>query len=395
MHTDAKWYNNCMLIYEFKLRGKPEQFTAIDEAIRTVQFIRNKAVRFWMDHQGKGKYDLSKLAATLAAEFPFADKLNSTARQQAAERAWSAIASFYENCKKKMPGKKGYPKFQHDNRSVEYKKSGWKLSDDCRFIAFTDGHGIGALKLIGKQMLNAFQDKIQRVQIVRRADGYYVHFVLKVDRTEKMSTTGSIVGLDLGLTHLWTDSNGEKKPNPRKLKAAEKAIKREQRRISRKKKGSKNRQKQIQKCARTHLKVSRQRKDFAIKAARALYESHDLIVLEDLKVRNMVRNHHLAKSISDAGWSMLKDWIQYFARLFGKVCVLVPPEYSTQECHACGRREPKTLSQHWHSCPCGCEMDRDENSARVLLQRGLKKLEEGSRGHRQTGVATRETPVDR
>ena len=384
-----------MLIYEFKLRGKPEQFAAIDEAIRTVQFIRNKAVRFWMDHRGTGKYDLSKLGATLAAEFPFADKLNSTARQQATERAWSAVSKFFDNCKKKLPGKKGYPKFQRDNRSVEYKKSGWKLSDDCRFIAFTDGHGIGTLKLIGKQMLNAFQDKIQRVQLVRRADGYYAHFVLKVDRTEKMPATGSIVGLDLGLTHLWTDSNGEKKPNPRKLRQAEKAIKREQRRVSRKKKGSKNRKKQIKKLARKHLTVSRQRKDFAIKAARALYQSHDLVVLEDLKVRNMVRNHPLAKSISDAGWSMLKDWIEYFAKLFGKVCVLVEPAYSTQECHACGRKEAKTLSQRWHSCPCGCEMDRDENSALVLLQRGLRKLETSTRGHRGTEVATPETPVDR
>lgn len=371
-----------MLIYEFKLRGKPEQFAAIDEAIRTVQFIRNKAVRYWMDHQGTGKYDLSKLGATLAAEFPFADKLNSTARQQATERAWTAISKFFDNCKKKIPGKKGYPKFQKDNRSVEYKKSGWKLSEDCRFITFTDGHSIGSLKLIGKQCLNAFKDKIQRVQIVRRADGYYAHFVLKVDRSEKMPATGSIVGLDLGLTHLWTDSNGETKSNPRNLRQAEKAIKREQRRVSRKQKGSQNRKKQIKKLARKHLKVSRQRKDFAIKAARALYQSHDLVVLEDLKVRNMVKNHRLAKSISDAGWSMLKEWVQYFAKLFGKVCVLVPPEYSTQECHACGQREPKTLSQRWHSCPCGCEMDRDQNAALVLLQRGLKQLEEGSRGHR-------------
>ena len=118
-------------------------------------------------------------------------------------------------------------------------------------------------------------------------------------------------------------------------------------------------------------------------------------MLEDLKVRNMVRNHHLAKSISDAGWSMLKDWIQYFAKIFGKGCVLVPPAYSTQECHACGAREPKALSQRWHRCPCGCELDRDHNAALVLLQRGLKELETGSRGHRQTGVATRETPVDR
>ena len=167
-----------------------------------------------MDHRGSGQSDLSKLAATLARKFPFVAKLNSTARQQATERAWKAITNFYDNCKKKLPGKKGYPKFKKDTRSVEYKKSGWKLSDDCRFITFTDGHSIGTLKLIGKQVLNPFKDKIQRVRIVRRADGYFAHFVLNVDRTEQLPVTGSCIGLDLGLTHLWTDSNGEKPERP-------------------------------------------------------------------------------------------------------------------------------------------------------------------------------------
>lgn len=380
-----------MLIYEYKLKGKPQQFIAMDEAIRTVQFIRNKAVRYWMDNKGVGKYTLNGLSKTLSQEFDFADKLNSQARQAACERAWSSISKFYDNCKKHKPGKKGFPQFQKDNRSVEYKATGWKLSDDCRFITFTDGHKIGRLKLIGKQILNPYRDKIKRVQIVRRADGYYAHFILDVTKTEHMPVTGSVVGLDMGLTHLWTDSNGQKKENPRKLKAAEKALKREQRRVSRKQKGSQNRKKAIKKLGRKHLKVSRQRKDFAIKAARALYQSHDLIVLEDLKVRNMVKNHCLAKSISDAGWSQLRTWIEYFGKVFGKVCVVVPPEYTSQECSACGRREPKKLSERWHSCPCGCEMDRDENSALVILHRGLKKLGKSTVGHTETWVATPES----
>jgi putative transposase len=382
-----------MLIYEYKLRGKPKQFKAVDEAIRTVQFIRNKAVRYWVDNKGVGKYALSGLSKTLSKEFDFADKLNSQARQAACERAWSSISRFYDACKKNKPGKKGFPKFQKDNRSVEYKVTGWKLSDDCRFVTFTDKHGIGRLKLVGKQILNAFKDKIKRVQIVRRADGYYANFVLDVDRAEHMAATGSLVGLDMGLTHIWTDSNGQKKENPRKLKAAEKALKRSQRKLSRKQKGSQNRKKAIKTLGRKHLKVSRQRKDFAIKAARALYQSHDLIVLEDLKVRNMVKNHRLAKAISDAGWYQLRTWIEYFGQVFSKVCVTVPPEYTTQECHACGRREPKALSLRWHSCPCGCEMDRDENSALVILNRGLKKLAKSTAGHAETGETP--TPVDR
>jgi putative transposase len=93
-----------MLILEFKTYGKAKQFSAIDEALRTVQFIRNKALRFWMDGLGKTQYDLNKYCAVLAKEFPFAADLNSMARQASAERAWSAISRFYENCKKAVGG---------------------------------------------------------------------------------------------------------------------------------------------------------------------------------------------------------------------------------------------------------------------------------------------------
>ena len=382
-----------MLIYEYKLRGKPEQFIAVDEAIRTVQFIRNKAVRFWMDHKGTGKYDLNGLSKTLSQEFEFADKLNSQARQQACERAWASIAKFYDACKKKIPGKKGFPKFQKDNRSVEYKTTGWKLSEDSRFISFTDGHGIGKLKLVGKQCLNQLKDKIKRVRIVRRADGYYAQFCLGVDRKEHRPSTGSIVGLDMGLTHLWTDSNGNVLKNPRSLKQAEKALKRTQRRLARKLKGSQNRKKAIKKLARKHLKVSRQRKDFAIKSARALYQSNDLVVIEDLQVRNMLKNHRLAKAISDAGWSQLRQWLEYFSKVYSKAFVAVPPHYTSQDCSGCGLRGFKPLSERWHSCECGVELDRDHNAARNILSKGLELI--GTVGHTETGyLQDIETPVD-
>ncbi len=95
-----------MLVFEFKAYGKKQQFDAVDEAIRTVQFIRNKALRFWMDNEKVDKYALNKYSAVLAKEFPFGDDLNSMARQSSSERAWSAISRFYDNCKKKVPGKK-------------------------------------------------------------------------------------------------------------------------------------------------------------------------------------------------------------------------------------------------------------------------------------------------
>jgi putative transposase len=142
-----------------------------------------------MDNKGVSKYDLNKHCTVLAKEYAFANELNSMARQSAAERAWSAITRFYDNCKKQIPGKKGFPKFkkhcrverQRANSSTEYKTSGWKLSENRKAITFRDKKGIGKLKLKGTYDLNYYQlDQIKRVRLVRRADGYYCQFAIKV-----------------------------------------------------------------------------------------------------------------------------------------------------------------------------------------------------------------------
>ncbi|NEO78995.1 transposase, partial [Moorena sp. SIO4G3] len=231
-----------MIILEFKAKGKESQYSAIDEAIRTVKFIRNSCIRLWLDNKGTGKSDLSRYSKILAKEFPFANELNSTARQAASERAWSSIVKFYDNCKKKVPGKKGFPKFQKRTRSVEYKKSGWKLSPDKKSITFTDKKGIGKLKLKGTWDLWRFDKKqINRVRIVKRADGYYVQFCVAVNVEEELPHTGEMIGLDVGLKEFYTDSNGYSEPNPRFYRKGEKRLKFYQRRVSRKKKGSSNR----------------------------------------------------------------------------------------------------------------------------------------------------------
>jgi len=178
-----------MIVFEFKARGKSEQYQAIDEAIRTSQFIRNKCLRFWMDSKRSDKinrYSLNKHCSVLAKKFDFANKLNSMARQSAAERAWSSIARFYANCKKKVPGKKGYPKFKKHSRSVEYKTTGWKLDNNRKAITFTDKKGIGRLKLKGTYDLYYYQiEQIKRVRLVRRANGYV--------RLERSEETGSLL----------------------------------------------------------------------------------------------------------------------------------------------------------------------------------------------------------
>src|SRR5205807_5181714 len=238
------------------------------EAIRIVQFIRNKCLRLWMDTRGKSPNDLQRYCAALAQDYPFARRLNSQARQASASRAWFAIERFYENCKQKKPGKKGYPRFQHDNRSVEYKQTGWKLDPDGRHITFTDGCGIGRLRLVGnkKQQIETFPVKdIKRVRIVRRADGYYCQFCIKTERTIEHVPTGRQLGIDVGLKSFLTDSEGNTVSNPRHYRKAESKLKRLARRLSRKQKKSANRKKAQKRLAKQHLKVQRQREDFARK----------------------------------------------------------------------------------------------------------------------------------
>jgi putative transposase len=273
----------AVLIYEYKVAGHNAQYAAIDEAIRAVQFIRNKCLRKWMDERGVSRHDFQSYCAVLAREYSFAALLNSQARQASADRAWLAISRFYENCREHKPGKKGYPQFQHNNRSVEYKQTGWKLEPDGKYIMFTDGCGIGRLRLVGnkKQKIETFPVKqIKRVRIVKRADGYYVQFAVQAERRIEHVITGVQVGIDVGLKEFYTDSDGNTVANPHHVRKAEKKLKRLHRRLSRTQKKSQNRKKARKTLAKAYLKVQRQREDFACKTANTLISSHDLIAYE-------------------------------------------------------------------------------------------------------------------
>ncbi|MEG3923591.1 transposase [Microcoleus sp. D3_18a_C4] len=363
-----------MIVLEFKLKGKAEQYRIMDEMIRTAQFVRNKTLRHWIDNQGIKLVDLYKQCAIMAKEFEGAGKLNSTARQASAERAIFAIGRFFANCKAKKPGKKGFPQFKKHTHSVEYKQSGWSLSADKRCLTFKDGFAAGKFKLVGSRDLYFYApNEIKRIRVVRRADGYYAQFCINVERKEEAISTGKAIGIDVGLNHFYTDSDGETVPNPRDLRKSEKALKRSQKRVSRKKKGSKNRKKALNKLGTKHLKVSLQRKDFAIKTAPGAVKSNDFVAYEDLQVRNMVKNHKLAKSISDAAWSQFAQWLEYFGKVYGKTVIAVAPQYTSQECSNCGNLVKKTLSTRTHICGCGVVLDRDHNAGKNILAKGLKQ----------------------
>ncbi|MGB5769026.1 MAG: transposase [Crocosphaera sp.] len=391
-----------MIVLEMKAVLKSHQKDAIDDAIRTVQFIRNKALRLWMDASKEvsvDKYALNKYCRVLASEYSFAKELNSTARQASAERAWSAIARFYDNCKKKIPGKKGFPKFQKNNRSVEYKQSGWKLSEDRKKITFTDKKGIGIIKLKGTRDLNFYPiDQIKRVRIVRRADGYYVQFCIRVDiqnYAKPLQSTKHCTGIDVGLKYFYANSDGKTVEIPQYYRKAEKGLNRLNRRKSKKfKKGQKqsnNYKKARKKYALKHLRVSRQRRGFVEKEALRVIQSNDLVAYEDLNVKGMVRNHHFAKSINDAAWSTFREWLEYFGFKYGRITVAVSPHNTSQNCSNCGEKVQKSLSTRTHICPhCKYTEDRDINAAINILKKAIQCGLGGSRREQlnQEGIST-------
>ncbi|MBD2196249.1 MULTISPECIES: RNA-guided endonuclease InsQ/TnpB family protein [Calothrix] len=380
-----------MFIYEFKVNPKLQQTTAIDEAIRTSQFIRNKVLRYWMDNRGVGKTEMFRYNTLLRKEFKFVEDLNSHACQTAVERVLKAVNRFYDNCKKQIPGKKGYPKFKKNTRSVEYKVSGWKLSENRKHITFTDKKRIGTLKLIGTRDLNFYQlEQIKRVRIVRRADGYYVQFSVQLDprdTVKPITPSQKAVGIDVGIKYFLADSQGNTEPNPQFYRQGEKQLSRLNRRSSKKyKKGnlpfdsaqgrqSQNYHKARQRYARKHLRVSRQREEFVKRVALRLIKSNDLVAYEDLNVKGMVKNRHLAKSISDAGWSKFRSWLDYFGYKYGKITIAVAPHNSSQNCSNCGDKVQKSLSTRTHICHhCGFVEDRDINAAINILHKGLSTV---------------------
>jgi putative transposase len=209
------------------------------------------------------------------------------------------------------------------------------------------------------------------VTISREADGWYVCISCAQVPIEPLPLTGKETGIDVGLKVFLVTADGEYVETPRHYRRGEKQLGKANKRISRRKKGSKRWWKAVAQCGKKHQKVRRQRTDFHHNTALALIRQYDVIYLEDLQVRNMVRNHHLAKSISDAGWAQFRTILAAKAAWAGKRVIAVPPAFTSQDCSGCGERVPKSLSVRTHVCPsCGLVIDRDENAARNIQWAG-------------------------
>jgi putative transposase len=217
------------------------------------------------------------------------------------------------------------------------------------------------------------------VTISREADGWYVCFSCAQVPIQPLPLTGQETGIDLGLESFATLADGSQIANPRIFRVAEMALKRAQRRASRRKQGSNRRRKAVALLAKAHQAMRRQRRDFHHKTALALVRQydviyHDVIYHEDLQPANLVKDHHLAKSIADAGWRSFLAILSFTAAEAGKTVVAALPAYTSQACSGCGKLVQKGVSVRWHLCPdCGTSLHRDHNAARNILARGREQ----------------------
>jgi putative transposase len=216
---------------------------------------------------------------------------------------------------------------------------------------------------------------INHVTVEKTPTGKYF-LVLNVEfESEKRANNGGVIGIDVGLKEFYTDSNGNTVSNPRYLEKSEKKLVREQRRLSRKQPGSNNRNKQRIKVARVHEKIMNQRNDFLQKQSTILVRENQIICIEDLNVRGMVRNHRLARSIVSASWSKFFTMLEYKSSWYGNDLIRVPTMYpSSQTCSCCGYRNllTKKLAVRRWECPnCHTIHDRDHNASINILNKGL------------------------
>ncbi len=242
-------------------------------------------------------------------------------------------------------------------------------------------------------MHRELQGTIKTVTIKREVDQWYVCFSCEVSPQSALPLSDVDVGIDLGVSHLATLSNGEMIEHPRYYRKAEQRLASHQQAVSRKKVGSHRRKRTGKLVGKAHRKIARQRRDFLHKVSRKLVKRYQVLVFEDVQIANLTRapkpkqdengkylpngaaaKGGLNKSILDAGWGMFMSLCASKAEEAGRTLLKVNPQYTSQTCSICGTVRKKTLEERWHSCQCGADMDRDVNAAINILALGHQQL---------------------
>jgi len=360
--------------FKYRIYPTKAQRSKMEQTLELCRWTYNETLAyrknsFEQEGKSRSKYETHNLLPEWKKNKPELKEVFSQTLQNVQERVDLAFKAFFRRVKAgETPG---YPRFKGKGwyDSFTYPQLGFKLSFGKLRLS-----KIGDIKI---KLHRPIEGKIKRLTVRRSSTGkWFACFSVEIDDPPKPPwKDGLMAGIDVGLESFATLSNGEKIDNPRFFRSEEKALAKAQRRLSKYEKGTFERRKALKVVQRTHERIANRRYDFAHQVSHGLVERFGLIAFEDLSITNMLKNHCLAKSISDAAWRMLVITTSYKAESAGSMVVLVDPRNTSQLCSRCGLKVTKSLSERVHECPqCGLVMDRDENAAINILRLGLQSL---------------------
>jgi putative transposase len=372
-----------MKAYRFKLKPTKRQEAVFERWLELCRELYNAALQERKDayrtrgisidyyHQSLELPEIKAIREDVAG-------VNAQVLQDVLRRLNKAFDAFFRRCKRGE--KAGFPRFKSSHRydSFTFPQMRGSLRIEGNRLHLPR---IGKVKIIQHRPV---EGRIKTCTIKREADGWYAIFTAEESHSLFIPKTGKVAGLDVGISTLATLSTGEMIENPQYLRKSETRLKTAQRKVARRKERSNRRKKAVKLLAKQHLKIKRQRLDFFHKAANRIIREFDEIAVEDLNIAGMVKNHHLAKAISDAAWGIFLLILTSKAEGAGRRVWKVPPQFTSQDCSACGNRVRKSLAVREHRCvECGLVLNRDHNAALNIKARALPSGSEKVASHEE------------
>jgi putative transposase len=355
---------NQIKTYRFKLKPTKEQAMAFAQWLGSCRYVYNLCLDYkkqlYSNHSVSiSKNEMQKELSAIAKDIEWIGCIHSQTLQEVTDRLFKSYDGFFKLGK-------GFPKFAKRSlyRSFTYKQ-GVKLHENTCTVQLPK---IGKVKYRKSQ---AVLGTIKTASVVKEADGWYVTLCCEVG-IAPLPQVENVVGLDVGIKSFVVTSDGTVVANPKHLYRYQHQLRKAQRSVSRKKKGSSNRRKAVVRLAKLHLKVRNTRKDFHHKLSTQFIRENQAIVVENLQIQNMVKNHKLAKSISDAGWYQFVQMLEYKSKWYGRSFQKVSPNHTSQDCSVCGFRNTELqLSDREWTCGNGHTLDRDVNAAINIRNKGV------------------------
>jgi putative transposase len=350
--------------YKFRLYPNKEQKTIIHKHIGACRFIYNWALNLKLqtyEQTGKAisRFQLNKTITTLKKEFSWLKEINSQSLQGATLNLERAFTNFFRK-------KASFPKF----KSKKHPKQSFQIPQHYKLDWENNKVFLSKIGWVKAKLHGQFKGEMKTATVSKTPTGkYFISITVEDGKpipNKQPFDEKTTMGIDLGITHFCILSNGEKIDNPKHLKKSLQRLKVLQKRLSRKQKGSNNREKARLKLAKLHEKIVNQRNDFQHKLSFKLIGENQAIALEDLNVKGMVKNHNLAQSILDVAWSSFVSKLSYKAEKFGKIIIKIGRfEPSSKICSVCGYyNDNLKLKDRVWKCPvCNTEHDRDVNAA--------------------------------